>query len=178
MTRSAGFTIWEFLVTLTVAAVLVGIGAPSLRELVLDNRRTADINAFVTAVQLARSESAKRGRPVVLCETADTLACGDGGGYGRGWMVFVNEDGRRPVGRSPAEPLLHAHVPAGGGPVHSNRRLYEFRPFRRRSTNGTITFCDRRGAAEARAVIISYTARPRVAARGPGNRELRCPALP
>lgn len=178
MRRSRGFTLLELVVTLAVVAVLVGIGAPSLEAVMLDNRRTAAINAFVTAVQLARSESAKRGRTVVLCQTADTRACGDGADYGRGWMVFVNEDGARPVARSPAEPLLAAHEPALGGPIHSNRRLYEFRPFRRRSTNGTITFCDRRGPDEARAVIISYTARPRVDDSGPGGRRLTCARLP
>lgn len=174
MPRTAGFTLWELLITLAIAAVVVGVGVPSLEAVVRDNRRTGDINAFVTAVQLARSEAATRARPVVVCETADTRACGGGDAFERGWMVFVNTDDRRPIARSPAEPLLFTFEPAGSGPIHSNRRLYEFRPFHRRSTNGTITFCDERGAAEARALIISYTGRPRVAARGPGGRELAC----
>jgi hypothetical protein len=41
--------------------------------------------------------------------------------------------------------------------------------------NGTVTFCDTRGPAAARAVIISYTGRPRVSDRGPGRRPLVCP---
>lgn len=174
MHRSAGFTLQELVLTLALTAVVVGIGAPSLTRFVLDNRRTADINAFVTAVQLARSEAAKRARPVVLCQSTDMLSCGDPDDYGLGWIVFVNEDGKRPPARSPREPLLLGHSPASDGPIHSNRRSFEFRPFYRRSTNGTVTFCDRRGAAEARAVIISYTSRPRVADRGPGNRKLTC----
>lgn len=178
MRASSGFTLWELMVTLAVLGVLVGIGAPSMRSFLLDNRRTAEINSFVSAVQLARSESAKRARPVVICQSVDTLGCGEGRDYARGWMVFVNEDGRRPPARSSTEPLLAVHVPRGLASIHSNRRLYEFRPFRRRSTNGTITFCDGRGEMEARAVIISYTARPRTAARGPGGRELACPPLP
>ncbi len=178
MPRPAGFTLWELLVTLTVAAVVVGLAAPAFQGVALDTRRTAAVNAFVTAVQLARSESAKRGRPVVLCATADTLACGDGGDYGRGWMVFVDLDEARPVARAPDEPLLWTYAPPGPGPIHSNRARYEFRPFRRRSTNGTVTFCDRRGAEHARAVIVSYTGRPRTDGRGPGGRRLTCPALP
>ena len=178
MPRPAGFTLWELLVTLVVAAVLVGLAAPAFEQIALDSRRTATVNAFVTAVQLARSESAKRGRPVVLCATADRLACGDGADYGAGWMVFVDLDEARPVGRAPEEPLLWAYAPAGPGPIHSNRARYVFRPVRRRSTNGTITFCDERGARQARAVIISYTARPRVSERGPGDRRLVCEDLP
>src|SRR5690606_17168012 len=104
-----------------------------------------------------------------------------GGGeirYDAGWMVFVNEDGARPPHRSDHEPLLLAHAPSMDGRIESNRALYEFRPFRWRSTNGTVTFCDGRGAEAARAVIVSYTGRPRVSSRPPGGQLLACAAPP
>ena len=172
--RAAGFTLWELLLTLLVAGVVLALGAPSLQEFVLNSRRTADINAFVLAVQLARSEASKRGRPVVLCKSVDLLSCGGKEiRYDSGWMVFVNEDDLRPPERSADEPLLYVHSPQLEGTISSNRRLFEFRPYLRRSTNGTITFCDRRAESAARAVIISYPGRPRVSASGPG-RALSC----
>lgn len=179
MPRSAGYTLWELLYTLALAGVIVGLGAPSLSRFVLESRLSADVNGLVTAIQLARSEAAKRGRPVVLCKTRDRWTCGGVElEYGAGWMVFVNVDGRRPPERSATEPLLYAHEPRVTGPITSNRAAFEFRPFHRRSTNGTVTFCDRRGETAARAVIVSYTGRPRVSGRGPGNRRLRCADLP
>lgn len=171
---SAGITLLELIFALAIGAIVLGAGAPALQTFVLDSRRTADVNAFVTAVQLARSEAAKRGRPVVLCGSADLVTCA--AEYTRGWLVFVDEDDSRPPQRSLDEPLLLAYRPAIEGTIESNREVYEFRPFQRRSTNGTVTFCDRRGAAAARAVIISYTGRPRVAATGPG-RPLTCASL-
>ena len=90
-------------------------------------------------------------------------------------MLFVNTDGRRPPRRAANEPLLLAHQPALTGTIRANRQLFEFRPFGRRSVNGTVTFCDERGAASAKAVIVSYTGRPRVSKRGPGRRRLTCP---
>lgn len=175
MRRSAGYTLWELMFTVAVVAVLAGLGAPSMQRFALDSRLTADINAFVVAVQLARSEAAKRARSVIVCKTVDRVGCGgDEIRYDAGWMVFVNEDERWPPTRSAAEPLLFAHVPVIQGSIVSNRPLYEFRAYRRRSTNGTVTFCDSRGAAAARAVIVSYTGRPRVAAIGPGDRPLSC----
>ena len=71
-------------------------------------RLTADVNAWVLAVQLARSEAAKRGRPVMVCRTIDTRRCATGtaGTPLAGWMVFVNLDDEYPPQRSPAEPLL------------------------------------------------------------------------
>jgi type IV fimbrial biogenesis protein FimT len=169
--RVRGFTLWELLCTLGVAGLLIGIGTPALTNFLLDGRRTADVNGLVLAVQLARSEAAKRGRPVIVCPTADRVRCG--GAFGAGFMVYVNLDDQYPPERAGAEPLLYSHAPEIAGTITSNRPYYEFR-VGRRSTNGTVVFCDRRGAAAARAVIVSYTARPRVADRDADGRPLRC----
>jgi len=169
-----GYTVWELLVAIAVTAVALGLGLPALGHLRLDAERTSAVNAFVGAVQLARSEAAKRARPVVLCKTIDFEHCGgDEIRYDHGFMVFVNEDGRRPPHRSAEEPLIRAYRPSERLSISSNRQLFEFRPFRARSTNGTVTFCDRRGDVAARAVVVSYTGRPRIAEAGPG-RALRC----
>jgi type IV fimbrial biogenesis protein FimT len=147
---------------------------------VLDARRTADVNGFVLAVQLARNEAAKRGVPAVVCASADRLHCTDPKvRYDGGWIVFVNEDDIRPPDRSPAEPLLYAHQPALLGTITANRPAFEFWPFHtRRSTNGTVVFCDARGPSAARAVIVSYTGRPRVDSVDPDGEPLQCAGLP
>lgn len=175
MARNAGFTLWELMLAIAIAATLLGLAVPALGEFLLDARRTADVNAFVLAVQVARSEAAKRGRPVVVCQTVDRRACaGPELRYDAGWMVFVNEDGASPLARSADEPLLLAYVPEMTGTIAANRAAFEFRPGMRRSVNGTVTFCDRRGAAAARAVIVSYTGRPRVDTVAPDGSPLAC----
>jgi type IV fimbrial biogenesis protein FimT len=164
---------------ITILAIIVGIGAPSLQRFALDARLTADVNAFVGAIQLARNEAAKRARSVIVCKTVDRVACGgDEIDFDAGWMVFVNADDVAPPTRSASEPLILAYSPTSEGTIVSNRPFYEFRAYRRRSTNGTVTFCDARGLAAARAVIISYTGRPRTAAVGPADRPLTCAQLP
>ena len=143
----------------------------------LDARLTADVNAWVLAVQLARSEAAKRGRSVIVCKTYDTRDCVDARLAGdAGWMVFVNVDDGYPPHRSAGEPLLYVHDTEITGSVISNRPYYEFRTGRR-STNGTTVFCDQRGAAAAKAVIVSYTGRPRVDRVDADRHPLRCAAL-
>ena len=42
-------------------------------------------------------------------------------------------------------------------------------------TNGTLIFCDRAGRARPRALVISYTGRPRVAYEDTRGRPYRCP---
>jgi type IV fimbrial biogenesis protein FimT len=73
--------------------------------------------------------------------------------------------------------LIYAHVPALDGTIVGNRPLFEFRPLLRRSTNGTVVFCDRRGTPAARAVIVSYTGRPRVDQVDPDGKPLVCASL-
>ena len=125
-----GLSLWELLWCLGIAGAVLALAAPSFGDLLLDSRRRADINAFVTAIQLARSEAAKRGEAVVLCKTRDGAVCGgDEIRYDTGWMVFANTDDERPPHRGPADPLLLRYQPASSGPITSNRRLYEFRAF-------------------------------------------------
>ncbi len=158
--------------------MLLGVGVPSFRGFVLDSRRTADVNAFVLAVQVARSEAAKRSHPVILCKTLDWRRCGGAElRFDAGWMVFANVDGQLPPERSPAEPMIYAHVPELDGTIVANRPFFEFRPLLRRSTNGTVVFCDRRGTPAARAVIVSYTGRPRIDQVDPDGKPLVCANL-
>jgi type IV fimbrial biogenesis protein FimT len=175
MRHELGFTLWELLCTLGIAGVAFGAGVPAFNAFLLDARLTTDVNAWVLAVQLARSAAAKRGRPVLLCRTADTRHCAGAAPASAGWMVFVNVDDAFPPQRSDFEPLLYAHTPEVQGTILGNRAYYEFRPGRR-STNGTTVFCDRRGAEAAKAVIVSYTGRPRVDTRDGDRRVLQCPA--
>lgn len=173
-----GFTLWELLCTLSIAAAALTAGVPALRAFVLDARLTADVNGWILAVQLARSEAAKRGRPVIVCKTDDSWRCGSADLLAdAGWMVYVNLDDHYPPRRSETEPLLYVHRAELTGTISSNRPYYEFRPGRRRSTNGTIVFCDSRGTAAARAVIVSYSGRPRVARVDADGHPLKCAGL-
>jgi type IV fimbrial biogenesis protein FimT len=174
-----GFSLLQLLVTLAVAGTLLGLAVPSFRAFLLDSRMTADVNAFVLAVQVARSEVAKRGRTVVVCRTLDRQRC-DGAALdlAAGFMVFINEDDDYPPARGRAEPLLYAHERELTGRISANRPFFEFRPRPRRSTNGTVVFCDERGAGAARAVIVSYTGRPRIGRRTADGKPLICASFP
>jgi type IV fimbrial biogenesis protein FimT len=173
--RARGYTLLELLVAATLAVVLLLLGVPGLRELALDARRTADVNAFVSAIHLARSESLKQARAVVLCHTVDAIACaGSRQPYNVGWMVFVDTNESSTPRRDEHETLLLHYVPVIVGSIRSNRAHYIFQPYYRRSTNGTVVFCDIRGSGAARAVIVSYTGRPRVADVNAAGGPLNC----
>lgn len=178
MRSSAGVTLMEMLTSVTIIAILGALAAPSFSTLMYDTGRTAAVNEFFHAVFLARSEAIRRGKVVSLCKSTDRETCAHRAEWTAGWIVFVNSDGDELPERDPAEPLLAAHEGWKQGQITSNRLAYSFRPYTQGVVNGTIVFCDARGSAHARAIIISHTGRPRVARRDASDKALRCPSGP
>jgi type IV fimbrial biogenesis protein FimT len=166
MDGQRGFTLMELLAALAILAVLAGLAVPALHGLVLDSRRTAAMGELARAVWYARVEATQRGRPVELCASSGSTAC-DGGadGWGLGWRVAPTSD--------PGEALRIGQPAPGTAVLLANRATFRFEPHDRRSTNGTIAWCDPRGPAASRALVISPTGRPRIQ---PGSGALECPA--
>ena len=88
--RARGFSVVELVVTLAVAAIVLASAVPSLGTMVRNNRLASASNELVTALQLARAEATRRGRPVSLCSSDDgaTCAASTQGWAGRRWLVF------------------------------------------------------------------------------------------
>lgn len=172
-----GFTVLELLVALAISAVLVGLAGPPMHTMVLDGKRTETLNALVHTLHLARAQSIREGREITVCPVRDhENACsGDRSGWGKGWIVFSNAGREQPGARGPDNPVLLRRDLDSSAQILSNRASFQYRPFNRRSSNGTFTYCDARGAAFARAVIVSYTGRPRLTNRDSAGRQLSCP---
>jgi type IV fimbrial biogenesis protein FimT len=174
--KQAGFTLVELIIAMMVAAVVLSLAVPAFGDIALNARRTTVVNALVRDVHLARSETHKRARTVSVCASDGGRQCAlTGQAWHLGWLVFVNLDRDEPPRVDPGEPVLFARPGFEQGRLTANRRAFHFRPFNKRSTAGTLVYCDRRGSPAARAVIVSATGRPRVSARDPARRPLPCP---
>lgn len=88
--RSKGFTLLELLVTITVAAVILGLGVPSFRSVIQNNRATTHTNDLVTALNLARSEATRRAAAVTVCSSTNGVACSASNDWSTGWIVVDN----------------------------------------------------------------------------------------
>lgn len=172
-----GFTLLESIIALSVAAVLLGVAVPAFRGLWLDSQRTVAVNAVVHGIFLARSTAVQRGGTVSICRSFDGQTCSNGtANWQHGWMVFVNLDQDEPPVRDTSEPVLLSQAAWREGTITSNRRSYSFRSHYNRVINGTLVFCDRRGPAQARAIVINNAGRPRIARQQSDGRPLRCPS--
>ena len=175
MTWQSGLTLMELLFTMAIAAILITVAVPGFSGLVLNTRMTAHVNRFVHDIHLAKQSAHRRMQHIVLCKSSDGRQCNHDRQWHEGWLVFVNLNRDRPPRVNPGEPILASNPAFESGTITANRPDFVFRAFEARSTNGTLTFCDRRGSDAARAVIVSYTGRPRVATVTAGNKPLTCP---
>lgn len=71
--RSAGFTLVELIVTISMAAILMAIGVPMFRQAVGSNRVSSQAFDLVGAINLARSEAIKANQSVTFCRTASDV---------------------------------------------------------------------------------------------------------
>ena len=94
--------------------------------------------------------------------------------WSSGWILFNNRDRDSPPQVDPGEAVVMAHGVDESVRVSANRRAFTFRATYRRATNGTLVFCERNDRIPARALVVSYTGRPRVAATRPNGTPYPC----
>jgi type IV fimbrial biogenesis protein FimT len=85
-----GFTLIELMVTLAVAAVLIGLAVPAFNDLVRQRAMVSRINDMVLAFSYARSEAVRRGALVSVQAVDDGDADNE---WGAGYCVVVGDPG-------------------------------------------------------------------------------------
>jgi type IV fimbrial biogenesis protein FimT len=174
MARDHGFTLLELLMTIAIAAMVLTLGLPSFGALKARNAQRVEVNALFHAVHLARKGSIMRKQVVSLCPTVDGNSCNAGLDWSGGFLVFENSDRDEPPELDDGEIVLHRHLASPTVKITANRRGFTLRATFLRATNGTLVVCDRAGRVKPRALVISYTGRPRVAERTPRGAPYFC----
>lgn len=86
-----GLTLVELIITLVVAGILLGIGVPSMRSMIQDNRLVTAANGLVLTLNYGRAEAIKRSAAVSLCASDDGATC-TATPWQQGWIVFADAD--------------------------------------------------------------------------------------
>lgn len=158
----AGLTALELLLVLTITAILTAAGIPALQEHGLRKRMTAAVSSLHTDLNLARREAISRNSHVIACPGSAPTGCLDQGTWQHGWFLFEDLNGDRAWQQ--AEPVIrignrleHITIKSSAG-----RHIIRFSPAGAApASNASIVFCDRRGAAGGRKLVISNTGRIR-----------------
>jgi type IV fimbrial biogenesis protein FimT len=158
-----GFTLIELTMALAVFAILAAVAAPAFGNLIHGTESRTSRSALTTALSTARIFAAGKSAYVVVCPSSDGQYCGHTNEWQHGWIVFIDADadGARDDGEellSVGEPL-----PPGVAAVSTAGRTHVgYRPDGSATgSNVTFTVCDRRGAADATALVINNAGRVR-----------------
>ena len=102
--KSAGFTLYELMVLVAVASVIISFGVPAFQSMVQNSRSVTHTNDLVTALNLGRSEATRRGAPIDLCASTDAATCSGSNDWSSGWIA-----------RTPAGEVLRTWPARSGG---------------------------------------------------------------
>lgn len=194
--RRRGYSLLELLTVVSVLGILTSLGLNTLGDMTLTTRRAVAVNELLLTLHSARDEAVKRGRNLVVCgvrdldgdralEPAEQVCSGTDWTFG--WMLaeWHDADGNGAAAGPELTPLRVFQSSAHGVTVRAGHFANSpgvsplgtvlVKAFTRRASNGTVTFCDRRGAPHARAVIVSSAGRARVSATRADGSPLTCP---
>lgn len=126
--RQQGFTLYELLVTVVVAGVIIGFGVPNLRQFQLNNRMVAASNDLLAVFSMARTEAIKRKTNVAVCSSANwnaaTPTCGalDGAdiAWHEGFVAFTDVDGDLTIDAGDGDEVLRVSGPPSGNAADPN----------------------------------------------------------
>jgi type IV fimbrial biogenesis protein FimT len=90
---SRGLTMIELLVTLVIAAILLGVAIPTFQRSTRNAIVASQANDFAASLSRARAEAIKARRNVRMCPTSNNSSCNSSTHWSTGWMMFVDTDG-------------------------------------------------------------------------------------
>ena len=92
----SGFTLYELMVTLTIAGIVLMVGIPSMGEFRQNSRMVSTANDLHSSFYLARSEAARAKTFITICASADSMndppTCNVTDEFEDGWIVFVDDN--------------------------------------------------------------------------------------
>lgn len=151
-----GFTLIELLITVVVLSIVIALAVPSFRSFMQNDQQWMLQSSLVLALNAARSEAIKQDsvNGVQVCASVSGTAC-DGASWGQGWIVLNTS--------APAN--LRVTQTVGALPLNatlteaSNHLSVTFLSNGSVSTPVQFTFCDARGATQARYLQVNTIGR-------------------
>lgn len=149
---SAGFTLVELLVTLTVLVLGTLVVMPALSDFSARNRIVSIEGDLMATIALARSEAARNGLPVLLVAASGGAT---GNAYGGGWRLVLDSNGNGLADSSETELRVH-ESPGNEVKVDgSSPVVFAASGYLNPVSAVTLTICRRSGSSAGLAITIT-----------------------
>jgi type IV fimbrial biogenesis protein FimT len=158
----SGLTVFELIMTLAIAGIILTIGAPSFQFFIQKQRIKSAVGTMHQSLNRARGEALYENTPVIACPGHPEEGCRPGSDWSDGWIVFPDRNGDRNF--QPTElPVHHAPGISQVG-IHSSAGRQQIRFLaagHAPGSNTTLRFCALAYPAKARKLVISNIGRIR-----------------
>jgi type IV fimbrial biogenesis protein FimT len=127
MRRLTGFTLIEFMTTLTIAAIFMAVIVPGYRAVSQNNRVVTIANKLTASLAYARMEAVRRSAKVSVCPTANAgfTACGASSQWSQGWIVFVDANNDNTINAS-SDLVKVSEAPGNGTTITSASSMVSY----------------------------------------------------
>ena len=99
------------MITITLGAIIMGIGVPSYQDFVVKNRIQTQASDIRSSLAMARVEAIRRGLRVRVCPGES--GCDGSANWHNGWNSFVDRNSDNNI--DPNETQLEVHIRLDGG---------------------------------------------------------------
>ena len=154
---SKGFTLIEFVIALSIVAILAGVAIPSYSKFVAKSEQATMMSNFMLAINKGKQFSQLYRKRIALCPSADLQQCTGGLEWQNGYLVFVdlNEDrildANEKVLKALKENASHVKIQTSVG-----RKKLSYYPWGESpGSNATVRFCAEDEVIPGKAIIIS-----------------------
>ncbi len=168
MVRQKGYSLIELMTTIAVASILITVALPGMNSFRLNSNMTGHVNELISGMHLARNTAITTNSRVTVCASGNGDNC-QPVAWEAGWIAFIDRDSDQFVDAD--ETVLRVGSEVNGVTITSVQypAFLMYRPNGRAMKNtvsensGRFTFCDKRGASHAKAILVDLSGRPRVA---------------
>ncbi|MGH1471400.1 MAG: GspH/FimT family pseudopilin [Cellvibrionaceae bacterium] len=165
-----GFTLIDLLITLSISAIIFGVGIPSFDNLIQKNQTSSTINQLARTLNYARTLSVTSSKVVTICPQLEG-SCGKD--WSAGVLIFIDENNNGKLDASEQidrQALLNLNGKLKWAAFGSQHYL-KYRPSGSTfQQNGSFTYCHKNNDPRyAHQIIINTAGRIRFAQDSDGN---------
>jgi type IV fimbrial biogenesis protein FimT len=162
----SGFTLIELIVTISIASILMAIGAPSLARVLKNNQVSGLYNEVVSVLAYTRSSAVTKGAWVTFCKSnLNYDGCAPiSASWENGWIVFEDANNDGSIAKNERILLVKNDLPRGFklNFSRSKSRISYGQEGYAVGYNGKFTVCDSSKTIK-KSMVISNSGRVRLA---------------